>query len=124
MKKIILPVILLIVILGFTAPGKKVSLFNGKDLTGWKIYGSEKWYVDNGLLVCESGPKKSMAIWLPRNSIKISILRLSFSRKATAIAAYSSVPQLKEPKYQAGSAKLHQRAMIQAAFMNLTAAAG
>lgn len=32
------------------------SLFNGKDLTGWKIYGTEKWYVEDGLLVCESGP--------------------------------------------------------------------
>lgn len=32
------------------------SIFNGKDLTGWTIYGTEKWYVENGLLVCESGP--------------------------------------------------------------------
>jgi hypothetical protein len=34
------------------------SLFNGKDLTGWDIYGTEKWYVEDGLLVCESGPDK------------------------------------------------------------------
>lgn len=34
------------------------DLFNGKDLTGWINYGSEKWYVENGLLVCESGPEK------------------------------------------------------------------
>lgn len=39
------------------AAGKNgVSLFNGKDLTGWTIYGTEKWYVDKGELVCESGP--------------------------------------------------------------------
>jgi len=38
--------------------GKKTKLFNGKDLTGWKIYGTEKWYVDNKNLVCESGPDK------------------------------------------------------------------
>ena len=25
---------------------KAVSLFNGKDLTGWTINGTEKWYVD------------------------------------------------------------------------------
>jgi len=37
---------------------KKQTLFNGKDLTGWKIYGTEKWYVEDGLLVCESGPDK------------------------------------------------------------------
>jgi hypothetical protein len=33
-----------------------VSLFNGKDLSGWTIHGTEKWYVENGELVCESGP--------------------------------------------------------------------
>lgn len=38
--------------------GKKIQLFNGKDLTGWKIYGTEKWYVDKGNLVCESGEDK------------------------------------------------------------------
>lgn len=32
------------------------SLFNGKDLSGWTIHGTEKWYVENGELVCESGP--------------------------------------------------------------------
>jgi 3-keto-disaccharide hydrolase len=34
------------------------ALFNGRDLTGWKIHGTELWYVDNGELVCESGPDK------------------------------------------------------------------
>ncbi len=35
-----------------------VNLFNGVDLTGWTVYGTEKWYVDDSLLVCESGPDK------------------------------------------------------------------
>jgi hypothetical protein len=35
-----------------------VSLFNGNDLSGWTIHGTEKWYVENGELVCESGPDK------------------------------------------------------------------
>ena len=34
------------------------SLFNGKDLSGWTIYGTELWYVEDGLLICESGPDK------------------------------------------------------------------
>jgi len=34
------------------------SIFNGKNLDGWKIHGTEKWYVEDGLLVCESGPDK------------------------------------------------------------------
>jgi hypothetical protein len=37
---------------------KPVSLFNGTDLTGWTVYGTEKWYVEDSLLVCESGPEK------------------------------------------------------------------
>lgn len=40
------------------SPSNGISLFNGKDLTGWEIYGTERWYVDNGELVCESGPDK------------------------------------------------------------------
>ncbi len=35
----------------------QVKLFNGKDLDGWVNYGAEKWYVENGELICESGPK-------------------------------------------------------------------
>jgi hypothetical protein len=58
MKKIFLTFFVLVLLYGFTTPQKKLSLFNGKDLTGWKIYGTEKWYVENGLLVCESGPDK------------------------------------------------------------------
>ncbi|MDG1889612.1 MAG: DUF1080 domain-containing protein [Flavobacteriaceae bacterium] len=35
---------------------QSVSLFNGIDLSGWTIHGTEKWYVENGDLVCENGP--------------------------------------------------------------------
>jgi len=39
-------------------PGEEEILFNRKDLSGWIIYGTEKWYVENGELICESGPDK------------------------------------------------------------------
>jgi len=39
-------------------PKPKVALFNGVDLTGWIAYGTEKWFVQDSLLVCESGPDK------------------------------------------------------------------
>jgi len=48
-----------LLIILFTAQlsfGQTEDLFNGKDLEGWVIYGTEKWYVEDGLLVCESGP--------------------------------------------------------------------
>ncbi len=38
------------------AAAQHAPLFNGVDLTGWKIHGTELWYVENGELVCESGP--------------------------------------------------------------------
>lgn len=57
MKKIILAIL----ILGLAQQSfaqKKEKLFNGKDLSGWIIYGTEKWYVEDGLLISESGPDK------------------------------------------------------------------
>ena len=33
-----------------------IDLFNGINLSGWTIHGTEKWYVENGELVCENGP--------------------------------------------------------------------
>jgi len=47
-------------LLGFTTSCQSTSsLFNGKNLDGWQVYGTEKWYVnDQGLLVSESGPDK------------------------------------------------------------------
>lgn len=34
-----------------------IELFNGKNLDGWTNNGEELWYVENGELICESGPK-------------------------------------------------------------------
>jgi hypothetical protein len=51
----------LIVLFGFssvTMAQSEKSLFNGKNLDGWIVHGTEKWYVEDGLLVCESGPDK------------------------------------------------------------------
>lgn len=35
-----------------------ISLFNGENLDGWVIHGTERWFVEDGFLVCESGPDK------------------------------------------------------------------
>jgi len=46
-------------LIGLLATAQKTEkLFNGKDLTGWTIHGTEKWYAQNGELICESGPDK------------------------------------------------------------------
>ena len=35
-----------------------VALFNGKDLSGWKNNGDEKWVVEQGTILCESAANK------------------------------------------------------------------
>ena len=56
MKTYILNLICVLITLPLIA---QESLFNGIDLDGWNTHGTELWYVDNGLLVCESGPDKA-----------------------------------------------------------------
>ncbi len=60
MKKTILFVFLLVIIgqVAIAGDKDKGSIFNGKNLEGWTIHGTEKWYVEDGLLICESGPDK------------------------------------------------------------------
>ena len=35
---------------------ERIPIFNGRDLDGWTVHGTELWYVDAGDLICESGP--------------------------------------------------------------------
>jgi hypothetical protein len=61
---------------------KKEDLFNGKDLTGWTIYGTELWYVEDGLLVCESGPDKEYGYLGTDKEFKNFELTLEFKQGA------------------------------------------
>ncbi len=38
--------------------GTEVALFNGTDLNNWVVYGTEKFYAEEGCIVVESGPDK------------------------------------------------------------------
>lgn len=60
----------------------KTPLFNGKDLTGWEIYGTEKWYVEDGELVCESGPDQGYGYLATTRSYKDIDLTLEFKQEA------------------------------------------
>ena len=60
----------------------KVSLFNGKDLSGWKIHGTEKWFIENGNLVCESGPDKQYGYLSTDKTYKNFELTLEFKQEA------------------------------------------
>jgi 3-keto-disaccharide hydrolase len=58
------------------------SLFNGEDLTGWTIYGTEKWFVEDGLLVCESGPDAEYGYLGTNEHYKDFTLTLEFKQEA------------------------------------------
>jgi len=58
------------------------SIFNGKDLTGWKAHGTEKWYVEKGELICESGPDKQYGYLSTDKAYKNFELTLQFKQEA------------------------------------------
>ena len=78
MKKILLLATFLITI-NLTA---QKSLFNGENLDGWTIYGTEKWYVEDGLLVCESGPDNQYGYLGTNEHYKNFELTLEFKQEA------------------------------------------
>ncbi|SMD43225.1 protein of unknown function [Aquiflexum balticum DSM 16537] len=61
---------------------KKEKLFNGKDLAGWIVYGTEKWYVENGLIVSESGPDKGYGYLGTEKHYKNFEINLEFKQEA------------------------------------------
>ncbi len=64
----------------FAQPAKK--LFNGKDLTGWTVHGTEKWYVEKGELICESGPDKNYGYLSTDKPYKNFELTVHFKQEA------------------------------------------
>jgi hypothetical protein len=77
---------LIVLLIAFAVTGMaknpKQQLFNGKDLTGWKIYGTEKWYVKDGILICESGPDKQYGYLATEKYYNDFILEVEFKQEA------------------------------------------
>ncbi len=57
------------------------ALFNGKDLSGWKNNGAEKWVVDQGTILCESMANKYGYLTTER-AYRDFTLRLKFKGEA------------------------------------------
>ena len=70
------------IFLSFVNYAQVSDLFNGTDLTGWKIYGAEKWYVEHGELVCESGPDKAYGYLATEEHFENFELSLEFKQEA------------------------------------------
>jgi len=81
MRKIQVVIFLLISLSSLETMAQK-KLFNGKNLNGWEIYGDEKWYVEDGLLICESGPKEEYGYLATKKHYKDFELELDFKQQA------------------------------------------
>jgi hypothetical protein len=71
-----------LVLLFQVAQAQKVKLFNGKDLSNWTIHGTEKWYVQDGEMICESGPDKQYGYLSTNGKYKNFNLTLEFKQEA------------------------------------------
>ena len=58
------------------------DVFNGKNLDGWTIHGTEKWYVEDGLLISESGPDKQYGYLASHEDYKDFEIKLEFKQEA------------------------------------------
>jgi Domain of Unknown Function (DUF1080) len=104
-------ILALILFASTTLLGQKTEkLFNGKDLTGWKIYGTEKWYVDKGELVCESGSDKQYGYFATEKEYKDFELTLEFFQESngnSGVFFHSSIEGTKVTGWQAEVAPLN-----------------
>ncbi|MCB0472344.1 MAG: DUF1080 domain-containing protein [Flavobacteriaceae bacterium] len=66
----------------FSGCAVKQSLFNGSDLQGWENYGTEKWYAQNGELICESGPDAQYGYLKTTKNYTDFVLELEFKQEA------------------------------------------
>jgi len=73
----------LIVILNLSVPVQaQINLFNGQNLDGWEINGTEKWYVEKGELICESGPDEEYGYLSTKEHYDDFELELEFKQEA------------------------------------------
>ncbi len=73
---------LVVIMINPEIKAQQKSLFNGKDLSGWTIYGTEKWYVEDGLLICESGSDEKYGYLATNKYYKNFELQLDFKQEA------------------------------------------
>jgi Domain of Unknown Function (DUF1080) len=102
MKKLLITLLSFSILFAANAQ-KKASIFNGKDLAGWKIYGTEKWFVEKGELICESGPDKGYGYLGIEKSYKDFELTLMFKQEAdgnSGVFFHSSITGTKVAGWQ------------------------
>ena len=86
-----------------TSKLKTTSLFNGKNLNGWTVYGTEKWYVENGILICENGKEEKFGYLVTTKNYKNFELSLDFKQNTNGnggVFIHSSIDGIKIKGWQ------------------------
>ena len=83
MPKISFFAALLLLVAATCVAEEEVSyIFNGENLDGWTIHGTELWYVEDGELVCESGPDAQYGYLRTDRKYDDFELKLEFKQEA------------------------------------------
>ena len=108
-KKIASSFILVVLSWAVLGQSPKGSLFNGQDLSGWKVHGTEKWYAEKGELICESGSDKQYGYLASEKDFKNFELTLEFKQESngnSGVFFHSSLEGTKISGWQAEVAPL------------------
>ncbi|WP_116126565.1 DUF1080 domain-containing protein [Lewinella sp. IMCC34183] len=74
--------LILCCLLSLASCSRSIDLFNGESLAGWEVHGTEKWYVEDGVLICESGPDAGYGYLATEKEYKDFVLTLQFKQEA------------------------------------------
>ena len=110
MRTIVLAWWLVCTFITTAALAQSKRIFNGKDLTGWTVHGTEKWYVQDGELVCESGPEKKYGYLSTDKAYQDFTLTLQFKQEAngnSGVFIRSSIEGVKISGWQVEVAPLN-----------------
>ena len=95
-----------------------INLFNGINLSGWTIHGTEKWYVENGELVCENGPDNQYGYLSTTEYYDDFILTLEFKQESNGNSGVFFRSTLEGVIINGWQVELHHLAYLQVESMN------
>ena len=99
------------------------ELFNGENLDGWTVFGTEKWYVEDGEIICESGPDEKYGYLATDEYYDNFELTFEFKQEATVTVEFfrSTVEGTKISGWQV---EVAPQKIIQEVFTNPTVGGG
>ena len=99
-KKFTTTLVALLILFSVSSAQSRIGLLNGRDLSGWKIYGTEKWYIENFAGGFEKrANRNSVTVTLPNDQMRSTTRTLFVFRKYPKAIPGSIISlQMKPPK--------------------------